>query len=44
MDEVDISQVYTTVDDTAESDLEAGKELACKVPLYVGVGLWAFAG
>ena len=32
MDEVDIPQVYTTVDDTAESDLETGKNLACKVP------------
>ena len=33
--EVDIPQIYTTVDDVAESDLEAGKKLACKVPLLV---------
>ena len=48
LDMVDIPQVYTTVDDATESDLEVGKKLACKVPLLVLVtGLLlanAFAG
>lgn len=30
MDEVDIPQVYT-IEDAPESELEAGKQLACKV-------------